>query len=310
MKAIIVFMFLTLIISVSSCGQTPEQQKMIDDAMLKQDSIMNTQQVKDMMKQLQEEAKLNEEKKNHESKDKKSENKKSSDDWYWQNTIASTNDRFENWSNGTASICMMYRVLPGQNGPKTIKIGTINSDGSIQFDFPKNVVTQSQLIDRQNILFFDIQESASLNYTKGDTGYFANSSLIVIKNDKPIGTLTIGNSVRVTLNLVNQSNIYSGDEGYLLYWAYVEDDCTILANEDWKGEVRRDGTNTIEVETNVVYNLNFKKGWNLVKAEVIDKYELQHERGLDVSWFKNHKHTIIASMPDHAQYFFRTQMGY
>ncbi len=59
------------------------------------------------------------------------------------------------------------------------------------------------------------------------------------------------------------------------------------------------------METNVSYNLNFKSGWNLVKTEVIDNYKLEHERGLDVSWFKNHKHTVISNMPNDAIYYYR-----
>lgn len=71
-------------------------------------------------------------------------------------------------------------------------------------------------------------------------------------------------------------------------------------------EVRNDGTNRINVQTNVNYTLNFMKGWNLIKTEVIGKYKLDHERGLDISWYKNHRHTIITNMPNDATYYFRT----
>ena len=120
----------------------------------------------------------------------------------------------------------------------------------------------------------------------------------------------MGNSVKVTTNLTNQSTLYSGDEGYILYWAFAQDNCSLTVNEDWSGDVRSDGTNTIKVQTNVMYDLSFKKGWNLVKTEVIGKYDLDHERGLEVSWFKNHKHTILNSMPKEVIYYFKTQIAY
>lgn len=299
-----IFLALLLFIGLISCGQNKEQQNKIDDDLLNEKGIMNSREMKEMEEQ-DKEFENDRDKKSNKDTGKSKKTSNSSDDWYWKNTIESTNNRFETWNGGQADIVMMYRINPGEQSHKKLKIGVISANGTIQFDFPKIVDTRTKINDRQNILFFDIQDQSSLNYTNGDTGYFANASLIVMKNDKQIGTLTIGNSVRVTLNLVNQSNLYSGDEGYLLYWAYVDNDCAILADEDWKGEVRRDGTNTIEVETNVSYDLNLKKGWNLVKAEVIGKYELNHERGLDVSWFKNHRHTVIETMPDGARYFIR-----
>lgn len=312
MKTRIFFTFLILIIGASSCGQTPEQQKMIDDAKRKQDSIMNTPQMKDMMKQLEEQEKAHKEaqEKKETTKENSKKSPNSNDDWYWRNTTASNQGKFEKWDKGTADVMMMYRMSPNQQKAETLKIGTIDSNGRISFDLPTDVKTQSELSRRQNILFFDIQEESSLGYTNGDSGYFANASLFVMKDGQQLGTLTMGNSVKTTTNLTNQSTLFSGDEGYILYWAFAQENCSLLVNEDWSGDVRRDGTNTIKVQTNVTYDLSFKEGWNLVKTEVIGKYDLEHERGLDVSWFKNHKHTILNSIPKEVTYYFRTVPNY
>lgn len=91
-----------------------------------------------------------------------------------------------------------------------------------------------------------------------------------------------------------------------MYWAYTNENCGITLDQNWKGKVRKDGTNELEIETNVNYNLNFKPGWNLIKTEVVGKYSLEHERGLDVSWYKTHKHTVITSVPSDAKYYYRT----
>ena len=312
MKTRIFFTFLILIIGMSSCGQTPEQQKMIDDAKRMQDSIMNTPQMKDMMKQLEEQEKKHKEQQDKTETTKKNSKKSpnSNDDWYWRNTTASKQGRFEDWNRGAADIVMMYKMTPNQQKAETLKIGTIDANGRIQFDLPADVKTQSELSRRHNILFFDIQEASSLAYTNGETGYFASSSLFVMKEGQQLGTLTMGNSVKVTSNLTNQSTLFYGDEGYILYWAFAQDNCSLKVNEDWSGGVRSDGTNTLKVQTNVTYDLGFKKGWNLVKTEVIGKYDLDHERGLDVSWFKNHKHTILNSLPKEVTYYFKTQIAY
>lgn len=232
------------------------------------------------------------------------------DDWYWENTMASENNQLAEWEGGTAELVMGYRLNSGDRVQRTLSVGTINSKGLINFSLPKAVAAESELKNINNILFYDLQDVSSLEYTNGDTGVFANSSLMVISDGKIIGRLTLGNSVRVTYNLTNQSSLYSGDQGYLLYWVYAKGACAMVGSEDWRGEVRRDGTNTIEVNTNVAYDLSFKPGWNLVKTEVIGSYPLDHERGLEVSWFKNHRHTVIAAIPDDARYFYRANPLY
>jgi hypothetical protein len=96
-----------------------------------------------------------------------------------------------------------------------------------------------------------------------------------------------------------------GDEGYLVYLTYLDEASSMQATETRTAKVRRDGTNTIEAETTVIYDVNFKPGWNFVKTEVIGSYDLKHERGLNASWFKEHKHTVVPKIPSDAVYFFR-----
>jgi DNA-binding transcriptional MerR regulator len=293
---------------VYSEAQTQEE---MDKIKRLQDSMMNLPEMKDMMQQLQQmkemQDKQQSEKKLTSSKvkaDKPVQKKASSEDWFWENTMASTNNKFTDWKGGTANIAIAFKG-PGLT---VFNIGGIKEDGSIVFNLPDKFKTQLSL-ERQigtQGLFYDIYDRSSVSFTNKDTGFITNASMMVMRNGNQIGNLTIGNSVRVTLNLVSQSGVDSGDEGYLLYWAYAQDNCALNGNQVWKGDVRKDGTNTIEVETNVNYNLNFKSGWNLVKTEVIGNYKLEHERGLDVTWFKNHEHSIISSIPNDARYFFRS----
>ncbi len=235
-------------------------------------------------------------------------NSSNSDSWFWENTIASKNNEFANWVGGGADITMAHKG-PGMN---TFKIGSIKADGSIEFDLP-NAVTTKISLERQlgpQGLFNDIYGNAPVKYNNKEAGFITNPSLPIMRNGKHIGNLTIGNSVKVTKNLTTQSGVDSGDGGYIMYWAYANESCAIKLEQNWKGDVRKDGTDGKEVETNVNYNLHFKPGWNLIKTEVIGKYKLDHERGLNVSWFKNHKHTIIFSMPNDARFFYRTLPQY
>ena len=316
MKNLIKILTCTVItlIGFTIIAQTPEQQqKMMEAMMRKQDSLMNSPQMKEMMKKMEEMQKsMNQQEQSNENGSKKENQvktkKSDSGDWYWENTMASKNDQFNDWSGGTADIVMAYK------GPdlKTFKVGSINDDGSIVINLPSSVTTKSTFEREMGPqgLFFDIYGNVPVNYSNKESGFITNVSLLVLRNGKTIGNLTMGNSVKVTKDLTSQSGVDSGNEGYIVYWAYSSENCSLVLDQDWTGKVRKDGTNSIEVKTNVNYNLQFKPGWNLIKTEVIGKYPLEYERGLDISWFKAHKHTVVATVPSDVIYYYRSIPSY
>ncbi|WP_445735567.1 hypothetical protein [Mariniflexile sp.] len=309
------FLIATMLLVFVMCfvqAQTPQDMAKIRRI---QDSMMNLPQMKEMMQQIEESnSKQEAEEKKRSPEEKKTLQKNTDqDDWYWKNfmetTTVSKNNKLPNWEGGPADISLQYR---DDRKPNYLKIETILADGNIIFNFPKEVETSLSFkkIPAFYTPFFDIREMSSLQFTNADVGFTSRTSLAIIRDGQRLGNLTIGNSVRVTKNLLYDGLLDSGDEGYLLYWAYAAADFSLNADENWEGNVQKEGTNTIQVKTNVNYNLNFKKGWNLVKAEVIGNYKLNHERGYEITWFKNHKHTIISSMPNDAIYYFRTVPQY
>lgn len=243
------------------------------------------------------------------SEKKAAQQTKSADDWFWKNdlytTVAVENNIIPGWEGGIAELAIAYFT---KTKMAYLKMGTVSVDGTIEIVFPTSVPTTFSMeseIGRQGF-FGDINDRSVFQFTNKETGVFQSKELIVMRNGKSIGNLTMGNSVRVTHNLRDQAAISSGDEGYILFWVYAKDACTLKANQDWTGDVRKDGTKTMNITTNVNYNLNFKPGWNFVKSEVIGNYQLEHERGLDVSWFKTHKHTVVNQMPADAVYYYRS----
>ncbi len=227
------------------------------------------------------------------------------DDWYWQNTQMSENNTFESWEQGAVDLVMLYRYRNNQSTPETLEVGSIDENGKITIKLPENIQTETKLGNLQNLVFYDIQDISKFIYTIPEAGYFGKTTINVMKDGATIGTLTLGNSVRVTYNLTNQSTLSMGDEGYIISWVYLDKAARMQGTEKTNNTVRRDGTKPIETENTVVYDLEYKPGWNLVKTEVIGKYDLEHERGLNASWFKKHEHTVISEIPKDANYFFR-----
>lgn len=297
-----IILLLILIMGFSSYAQTPEQQKMIEKAERMRDSIMNTPEIKAIMKQAGEMEKNNK----TSQKVKPISTSTKTKDKYWQNTLASkNNNKLEYWKNGTADLVFSYSYDSRKDQLNYVKVGVIKSDGTIELHPTSEVPVLQPLRNFKNSnAFYDIHNPDSYHYNNGDAGFKLNSYFLVYQNDQKIGTLTIGNSVKVTRNLLIPGDLYFGDEGYILSWVYVDKPCAVNANENWKGDLSNTGTPLI-VETNVVYNLNFKTGWNLVKTEVIGTHHFPDAPEEDRSRFKKHEHSIIATIPQDATYFFR-----
>ncbi len=295
------------LISYTSFSQTSEQQKMIDKALKMRDSIMNTPEMKAIMQQTNEIEKESKKK----TKTKPIPEAVKNEDKYWKNTLASDNNTIlKNWNSGEADLVFNYLYDSRKDKVEIIKVGFIKADGTIELNPTKEVPVLQALNNFKNgNNFFDIHDTNAYKYTNEKTGFKLNSYLLVYQNGRKIGTLTVGNSVKVTQNLLTLGDLYYGDEGYLLSWVYVDEACAIKANENWKGDLSNTGTPLI-VETNVTYNLSFKQGWNLVKTEVVGEYKFVDVPEEDRSRYKKHEHTVIPSIPNDATYFFRSVVHY
>lgn len=309
MKNLISILMLLFIQTI--CGQTPEQQEMIEKAERMRDSIMNTPQMKAAMQQAED---MEKEQQSNTTVKKESNpipKAKINSDKYWINTLSSNNNtKLTNWNNGVADLVYNYFYDSRKDKVEYVKVGIIKADGTIELNPTTKIPILKPLNNFKNSNhFYDIHKQDSYQYQNENTGFKLNSYILVYQNDVQIGILTIGNSAKVTLNLLTPGDLYYGDEGYILSWAYADGDCALKANENFKGDLSNTGTPLI-VETNVTYDLNFKPGWNLVKTEVIGTYDFPNAPEEDRSRYKKHKHTIVASIPQDATYFFRKSPQY
>ncbi|WP_157972826.1 hypothetical protein [Aureibaculum luteum] len=303
-------LFILMLLSIQVIyGQTPEEQKLIDKSLKSLDSIMNTPEMKAMEKLT--EAREKKQKSNTEPEKKNTPKVKPKFDKYWVNTLSSNNDmKLKGWNNGVADLGFNYNYDSRKDKVEYVKVGNIKADGTIILN-PKHEIPVLKPLNnfKNSNVFYDIHNPDSYQYTNENTGFKLNSYVLVYQNEQKIGVLTVGNSAKVTRNLLTPGDLYFGDEGYMLSWVYVEEACAIRANENWKGDLGNTGTPLI-VETNVVYNLSFKPGWNLIKTEIIGAYQFPNAPEEDRSRYKKHEHTIITKIPNDATYFFRSAEHY
>lgn len=109
--------------------------------------------------------------------------------------------KLTNWNFGLADHVFNYSYDTRNDKIQYVKVGSIHSDGTIELN-PINKVPILESLSEYDNTFFDIFNPSSYQFTKGTTGFKLNSYLLVFQNDVQIGILSIGNSAKVTLNLL------------------------------------------------------------------------------------------------------------
>lgn len=299
-----ILLILMVLISCTIFAQTCEQQKMIDKATKIHDSLMECLNLEQVLKKAEAQQKRLELDKKNSARKSVIAQTSNVKDQYLQNILTSdSNKKFNNWNNGAADLVYNYSYDSQNDKLLNVKVGTIKADGTIVLHPTDKVPNLKPLNNFKNSNnFYDIHNPDLYRYTNENAGSKLDSYLLVYKNEQKTGTLTIGNSEKVTKNLLTSGDLYFGDEGYILSWVYVDEDCAIKANEHWKGDFSNTGAPLI-IETNVV-DLSFKTGWNLVKTEVIGTYKFPDAPEEDRSRYKKHKHTMVEFIPNDAKYYF------
>ena len=141
-------------------SQTPEQQKMIDRALKMRDSIMECMNLEEMLQQANTKEKRLEQKQKTNTKTSSITKAAKNEDKYWKNTLASENNTFKNWQNGAADLVYNYRYDSSKDVVEYVKVGVINSDGSIVLNATSKVPVLKSLNNfKDSNTFLDIHDS-------------------------------------------------------------------------------------------------------------------------------------------------------
>ncbi len=305
---------LFLIFSVGCKGQTPEQQKMIEDmekkgieAQRQYDSVLNSPHVKKIMQQaeaMEAQAKIDRDKRAAEKQEKNQKPnipKKNYDEYV---VSKSNTKKFDNWSYGEADIMMggfaSRQTDPGYNK----KIGSVKADGSFNIQLPANVVTgKNGIIHNKWLSCGYFGDKGKIDYSDPSTGVKEGHIQIEI-NDKLIGLLSMASSVELVDGWNPMLHHYHDIPGYRLSWYYVSHETSVkgqCVKEDRYGEGK-------DFDITTVYDVDFKPGWNLLKTAfdgeriLIDWGDGEHNKH---SYFKEKKITVASSLPSNAKWIFK-----
>lgn len=300
-----------LLVALSCKGQSPEQQKMMEDmekkgmeAQRQYDSVMNSPQVKKIMQQteaMEAQAKIDRDKRNAEKQKKiqKPNNPKSDLEDY---IISSSNTKkFDNWIYGEAKIVLVTW------GPSSMvvkhNLGTISSEGSFDIQLPEMIYTKANTTKKNRWLscgYFG--DKGTINYSNSNSGTVM-PSIQIEKNDKLIGRLNIASAFELIDGWNPMLHAYHDIPGYRLEWYYVNGE-TSAKGQCIQENRHGDGK---DFDLTKEYDLYLKQGWNLVKTAyygeriLIDWGEGQHNKH---SYYKEEKITVVNTIPDDAKWVF------
>ena len=309
-------LMLTVFFVSNGLAQTQEQEKMMEEmeknmaeGMRMRDSLMNTPDMKNLMGQIQGQEKNNNAEREKENALKQEQESKIAknrlEDFYWRNTIASDNKgKFSNWSMGAADFGIVaYPLKDGTGAYKFIKMGSITADGKIAYDLPKSIKAPEAMRGSNNLFIAANMIAEDFEIKGGDTGFIAAYLMAVVRDNKQIGSIKMGNNIRVAYNLAAPCCNNYGDEGFRTFWAYAVANCGVTGMKNFKytamyGELDK------SIDRSTSYNLDFKPGWNLIMTES-QGYEMLGNR----KYAKVRKYTLVPTVPTYTKYFFKSSEG-
>ena len=222
---------LFLIFGVGCKGQTPEQQKMIEDmekkgmeAQRQYDSVMNSPQVKKIMQQaeaMEAQAKIDRDKRTAEKQEKISKPTIPKKDFEGYIISKSNAKKIDNWSYGEADIFMSGFTSRSTDPGYNKKIGTVKADGSFNIQLPANVVVgRNGIIHNRWLRCGSFGDKGKIDYSNPNTGVKEGHIGIEI-NDQLIGQLFMGSSLELIDGWNPLLHHYHDIPGYRLSWYYL-----------------------------------------------------------------------------------------
>lgn len=186
-----------------------------------------------------------------------------------------SNLKIENYSYGE----LVLKVVPFGLG-KEINIGKILKDGTIQFNWPKiDLKTiESSSVFMQNIksslLGMSYCEDDQIEKNTKECQVVDTQYIYLYQNNKQVGVLFPATEKEIINN--EPANIYSQlVKGSSLTWFYSDGTCNFKAEcsekMEWEGKY-----NFVAKKS---YDIQLKKGWNLVEQELLEIEEFKDELG-------------------------------
>lgn len=296
--------------SLNLSAQTPEQQKqaeemqknakkMMEKMQRQYDSMMNTQEMKEgevKIKEFQDQLA-----KEQKAKANQKKSPTTSEDYSKKYLISNgTKTKFENWTYGEAEMVLVGMARSRHSSGNTIKIGTIRADGNFNFELPEDPNTFGT-VGGARWINCSPGIKTDQKWTNPAAGYL-NPTMQIVKNGEYLGLITWATAIAVIEGWTTISD-YHGIPGHRMDLVYVS--APSKSEAVCKIERRYGNGKDFDLYKNI--NVEFKKGWNLVKTTFegerifIDWGEGEHNKH---NYFKDENITAVQDLSQDTRWLF------
>lgn len=184
----------------------------------------------------------------------------------------STLPKIENYTKGELTMI----ITPFGSGPDEINIGNISEDGIIHFNWPEIDLNNYSMLD---MFMAPVESVFNEGFCNADQKKDSierravkKAEIFLYKYGQAVGSLTAATQKEVFDNYGSNRST-SLVLGSAISWVYCDSDASLVA--ECKKEVALENAYDFVETTN--FNVQFKKGWNLVEHTFIEKEDWKND---------------------------------
>lgn len=216
------------------------------------------------------------------------------------------NGTLDSWSNGKADIVSIKGEPVSIGEIDELGEFTISLNHKIINEFQDTMEATNSNSSSGNVSFMTIEQAFScsadsLKVVNGNQKLitletFGGYSIVNMEEKKMLGSFLAVNSAKYARSLISFGK-KDAVTGYSLSWHYLEEPAEVIGN----CEIKAYALNQKEFYNKIMsYQLNFKKGWNLVKISADAIYTDKENKSYVSKW----SYKTISSIPEDAQYVY------
>lgn len=208
---------------------------------------------------------------------------------------SSSKQYFDDWSLGDAELVLTTQPYKRTNS-QAISIGKIKADGSFDFDLPAGMVADRSIDRMFKCIYIEMDKRPETSYLAPQSKLIS-AWLTVVKEGRQMGVLSLGTSKQQVYNY-SPAGQYAGNKGYVLHYWFAEQATSAKTTCQREIEVF-DGRKDRKIEIEDIYELEFGKGWNWIKTEIVENQKVGSKL-----FYKTKKYTVTKKLPEEVRWVF------
>ncbi|WP_297690795.1 hypothetical protein [uncultured Eudoraea sp.] len=211
-----------------------------------------------------------------------------------------TGTKFENWTYGEAEVVLVGMTRYPNSPGYTKKIGVVESNGRFTFDLPEKASTHKTTVADARWVNCMTGTTTNQKWTNPSAGYL-RPDIRIMKNGEELGNVWLSSSNDI-IDGWTTANDYYGIPGHRMQLVYV----SAPSNTEAVCTIERGRSSGKDFDLYKKINVQFKKGWNLVKTTFEgERIPINWGGGSGIqSYYKDEKITAVQDLSSDTKWLF------